>query len=264
MPLAIRKQSCGLICAHDERSRTFSARFPESHRPFCNILQCGRSFLYWVFHSNRYFPKQRLFLLKPDLKLGQHLADGRIVSVNRVVLFRVCLCTWSPTRSWRLRDGICLSALASCNSNWKLFNHLLILRPIADTICQTLLEPSSLRHWHFYKWEWRRPSYPEDISTDNECCSELLSTHSPEMNLMALPSRLKLKIKSDCFKEKKDETKHGNFCKKFGLPKFLLLPKKSELPKIWGGGGRGVLQPPSSNGTYAYGCYHLFFQLNSL
>ena len=29
LPSAIRKQSCGLIRAHDERSRTFSARFPE-------------------------------------------------------------------------------------------------------------------------------------------------------------------------------------------------------------------------------------------
>ena len=28
---------------------------------------------------------------------------------------------------------------------------------------------------------------------------------------------------------------------KIGLPKFLLLPQKSELPKIWKGGGRGVL-----------------------
>ena len=26
-----------------------------------------------------------------------------------------------------------------------------------------------------------------------------------------------------------------------------------------GAGGGGVLQPPSPNGTYAYGCYHLFF-----
>ena len=37
-------------------------------------------------------------------------------------------------------------------------------------------------------------------------------------------------------------------------------------PKILvrgGGRGRGVLQPPSPNGTYTYGCYHLFFQLNN-
>ena len=37
-------------------------------------------------------------------------------------------------------------------------------------------------------------------------------------------------------------------------------------PKIWAaqnlegrGEGGGVLQPPSPNGTYLYGCYHLFF-----
>ena len=45
-----------------------------------------------------------------------------------------------------------------------------------------------------------------------------------------------------------------------------MLPPKSEFPKIRGGGGgrgKGVLQPPSPNGTYAYGCYHLFFQLNN-
>ena len=34
-------------------------------------------------------------------------------------------------------------------------------------------------------------------------------------------------------------------------------------PKIRGGAGEGLLQPPSPNGTYAYGCYHLFFQLNN-
>ena len=37
----------------------------------------------------------------------------------------------------------------------------------------------------------------------------------------------------------------------------------SRYPKIWRGGGGGVLQPPSPNGTYPYGCYHLFFQLNN-
>ena len=32
------------------------------------------------------------------------------------------------------------------------------------------------------------------------------------------------------------------------LPKFLLLPKKTELPKIWGG-----CSPPRPPGPYAYG-----------
>ena len=63
LSLAVRKQSCDLIRAHDESSRTSSAQFPESRRRFCNIYQRG-SFLYLVFHSNTYFPKNRLFLLK--------------------------------------------------------------------------------------------------------------------------------------------------------------------------------------------------------
>ena len=87
LSLAVRNQSCGLIRAHDESSRTFPARFPESHRRFCNIFQRGRSFLYLVFHSNTYFPKHILFLLKPGLKLGHHLVEGRVVSVYMVVRF---------------------------------------------------------------------------------------------------------------------------------------------------------------------------------
>ena len=34
--------------------------------------------------------------------------------------------------------------------------------------------------------------------------------------------------------------KHGNIFKNWLCPNFLLLPKKCELPKIWGG-----LQPPA-------------------
>ena len=86
LPLAVRKQSCDLIRAHDESSSTSSAQFPESRRRFCNIYQRW-SFLYLVFHSNTYFPKHRLFLLKPGLKLGHHLVDGRIVSIYMVVRF---------------------------------------------------------------------------------------------------------------------------------------------------------------------------------
>ena len=86
LSLAVRKQSCDLIRAHDESSRTSSAQFPESRRRFCNIYQRW-SFLYLVFHSNTYFPKHRLFLLKPGLKLGHHLVDGRIVSVYMVARF---------------------------------------------------------------------------------------------------------------------------------------------------------------------------------
>ena len=44
----------------------------------------------------------------------------------------------------------------------------------------------------------------------------------------------------------------------------LAAPKILVAQNSGGGGrGRGVLQPPSPSGTYAYGCYHLFFQLNN-
>ena len=41
--------------------------------------------------------------------------------------------------------------------------------------------------------------------------------------------------------------KHENVFKSWLCPNFLLLPKKSELPKIWGG-----CSPPRSPGPYAY------------
>ena len=42
--------------------------------------------------------------------------------------------------------------------------------------------------------------------------------------------------------------KHGNVFENWLCPNFLLLPKKSELPKIWGG-----CSPPRPPGPYAYG-----------
>ena len=41
--------------------------------------------------------------------------------------------------------------------------------------------------------------------------------------------------------------KHGNVFKNWLCPNFLLLPKKSELPKLWGG-----CSPPRPPGPYAY------------
>ena len=44
----------------------------------------------------------------------------------------------------------------------------------------------------------------------------------------------------------------------------LVAPQNLSCSKFGGAGGEGrVLQPPSPNGTYPYGCYHLFFQLNN-
>ena len=41
--------------------------------------------------------------------------------------------------------------------------------------------------------------------------------------------------------------KHGNVFKNWLCPNFLLLPKKSELPIIWGG-----CSPPRPPGPYTY------------
>ena len=62
-------------------------------------------------------------------------------------------------------------------------------------------------------------------------------------------AKFKFKLINVSFKEKKDE-------KKLALPKFLLLPEKSELTKIWEGEGWGVDSLPAPQ--YAHGCYHIF------
>ena len=50
---------------------------------------------------------------------------------------------------------------------------------------------------------------------------------------------------------------------KIWFAQISLAAPKILVAQNSGGRGRGVLQPPSHNGTYAYGCYHLFFQLNN-
>ena len=59
------------------------------------------------------------------------------------------------------------------------------------------------------------------------------------------------------------ETKHGNFCKNLVCPNFSRCPKNLSCAKFGRAGGGGCCSPPSPDGTYAYGCYHLFFQLNN-
>ena len=50
---------------------------------------------------------------------------------------------------------------------------------------------------------------------------------------------------------------------KIGFAQISLAAPKILVARNSGGGagGGGVLQPPSRNGTYAYGCYHLFFSI---
>ena len=61
----------------------------------------------------------------------------------------------------------------------------------------------------------------------------LATTVSCECNWIIL-SRLQVKIEN-IYLFKTLIKKHGNVFKSWLCPNFLLLPKKSELPKIWGG-----------------------------
>ena len=48
---------------------------------------------------------------------------------------------------------------------------------------------------------------------------------------------------------------------KIWFTQISLAAPKILVAQNSGGRGRGVLQPPSPNSTYAYGCYHLFFSI---
>ena len=97
---------------------------------------------------------------------------------------------------------------------------------------------------HFYEWKWRRPSSPEDISTDYECCSELLSTHSPEMNLTGFTTPTRARNKKSLFQRKKKTKRNMETFVKIWFPQISLA-----APKIWvaqnleGRGDGGVAAP---------------------
>ena len=59
--------------------------------------------------------------------------------------------------------------------------------------------------------------------------------------------QLLVKIENICVFKIYYNKKHGNVFKNWLCPSFLLLPKKSELPKLWGG-----CSPPRPPGPYAY------------
>ena len=61
----------------------------------------------------------------------------------------------------------------------------------------------------------------------------ILSTHNPKMNYLALPRLLKFKIKNVSCKEKKDETKHGDFCKNWLCQSFSCCPKNLSCPSLF-------------------------------
>ena len=95
------------------------------------------------------------------------------------------------------------------------------------------------------------------ISAQTISVAQNYSQHSPsedEFNWL-YHAKFKFKLINVSFKEKKDE-------KKLALPKFLLLPEKSELTKICEAEGWGVDSLPAP--PYAHGCYHIFLSSNTL
>ena len=110
------------------------------------------------------FPKaQSIFQVisaKPELKLRQHLVDGRIVQVSAAFVFA---CLHLQGLEGGAMTFVCMGALASRNSNF---------------LRSDIGVGSEWSCWHFYERRCRRPSSPEDIGTDYKCCSGLLSGHT--------------------------------------------------------------------------------------
>ena len=97
---------------------------------------------------------------------------------------------------------------------------------------------------HFYEWN-DVDRLRLKISAQTTSVAQNCSKHTVRRLIeLALPRRLKLKIKNS-FKEKKEETKHGNFCKNLVCPNFSCYPKNLSCPKSGraGGGGGGVVAP---------------------
>ena len=93
---------------------------------------------------------------------------------------------------------------------------------------------------------------PLKISAQTISVAQNYSQHSQsrdEFNWL-YHAYLNRNIKKYLSKEKKDETKHGNFCKNWLCQNFSCCPKDLSCPKFEEGG----LAAPSSPGPYAYGC----------
>ena len=84
--------------------------------------------------------------------------------------------------------------------------------------------------------------YPSPINRNSSRAWQPLS----RVNVTGLLRRLQVKIEN-IYLFKILIKKHDNVFKSWLCPNFLLLPKKSELPKIWGG-----CSPPRPPGPYAY------------
>lgn len=103
-----------------------------------------------VSQSTKYF---LVISIEPNLKLWKHLIEGHIVqcNCNAVVRFQCQLHLALRVFTYKgLNAARCLvcgcHGMVSRNSNGEFVSHCLIFRPIAGTICHTLLKLSTLRY----------------------------------------------------------------------------------------------------------------------
>ena len=96
---------------------------------------------------------------------------------------------------------------------------------------------------HFSNCRWHRPSSVK-LSAQIISVAQNYSQHSQsgEEFSWLYHAYLNRKIKKYLSKKKKDETKHGNFCKNWLFQNFSCCPKDLSCPKFW---GREGWQPPA-------------------
>ena len=70
------------------------------------------------------------------------------------------------------------------------------------------------------------------------------------VNVTGLLHRLQVKIENICLFKIIVIKKHGDVFKNWLGPYYLLLPKKSQLPKLWGGSPRGPYACEFSSGAH--------------
>ena len=111
---------------------------------------------------------------------------------------------------------------------------------------------------HFYEWN-DVDRLRLKISAQTTSVAQNCSKHTVRRLIeLALPRRLKLKIKNS-FKEKKEETKHGNFCKNLVCPNFSCCLKNLSCAKFGRAGGGGCFSPPAPTARTPMGAITCFF-----
>ena len=176
----------------------------------------------------------------------------------------VCLCASSPTRAWRQLDGWVTWLIVIQTENWSAIS----------SFSDPLLMLSAIRSWNFLHSDTGRRSEwlcraelilksnagvdPNQFTTGITQCAQwptIKKTTNTEINMIPFTNNQKLKtsypanvscefnwiyhadfrLKSKISYLFEIIKRCRNFFKKLKLLKFLLLPKKSELPKLFKG-----------------------------